>query len=309
MPWDKQPTPLTAYLLRRIQYFTNSFLPSRTSSLTNAATLRDVLDASIFFATSLGSRGSIGADFSPLLVPIFEDALVRIVTAPWIAGVAGLESTLQNARSSTTKGLVVPLPPDSSRESSEGTADADGSVRPPREMLAYPPLARVTNAILTGLNELRRCALPGTFCSLRSELKSTVTQTETVLKDHLRAVLRPGLRGDVKSMREIATELEEKFKQLFVPFWMEAVDLAMGLEKEKEDIVFEESDQDNGEVTDEMELKTDANIELAAKMMPENEATEVMSKNGATEVMSKNGATEMMPENEADETKEEESEI
>jgi len=249
MPWDRSPTPLTTYLLRRIQYFTDTFLPSRTSSLTSAATLRDVLDASVFFATSLGSRGSIGANFSPLLVPIFEDALIRIVTTPWNSGLTVLETSLFNSRMVfSAEGLLTLLPPEGNRLSGE---DVDShSLRPPREMLAYPPLARMTNAILTGVNELRRCALPGTFHVLQRELEVAISKTENLLKDHLRAVLRPGLRGDAKAIREAAAALEGAFDSTFREFWRMVLDVAMGLEVKMNDSIVSNIEEDkNNKVT------------------------------------------------------------
>ena len=73
---QRQPfTLLSMWLSRRVQHFLQS-LESQLAFVNNAATLRDVLDASNFFASSMGR---VGADFQCLLPPMFEDRIASIV--------------------------------------------------------------------------------------------------------------------------------------------------------------------------------------------------------------------------------------
>lgn len=52
-------------------------LTNQLSRINDCAILRDALDATVFFSTSMGR---IGADFQALLPPIFEPQLLYIVT-------------------------------------------------------------------------------------------------------------------------------------------------------------------------------------------------------------------------------------
>lgn len=180
-----------------------------------AAHLRDWMEATIFFASSMGR---LGADFTAYWIPdIFENALVHwIVHHCWIQqGVkpwqevcticqqinvatpliaasssgttssSGGGSTSGSGRSNNTTSMVVVVWSHSNAEEVEqmfqdfvvptqAEALLEQPLAPPRVLMQVPPLGRLVNAILMGLNELRRCLLPSAFPRLEQALEEQV---------------------------------------------------------------------------------------------------------------------------------------
>jgi hypothetical protein len=84
---------------------------------------------------------------------------------------------------------------------------------------------------LTGLNELRRCLLPGIFSKLRDALeKDFLLETKSILHAHERAVMTPGLRGEAVQLREVAKQMKEATKIIIFPYVRGAVELSLGNE-------------------------------------------------------------------------------
>ena len=177
---------LSMWTTRRIDTFLQDHIVAKClPSISDTATLRDALESVTFFATSMGR---VGADFSPLLQDIFQPCLVSIVTSHWSEGLNILENTLRVCRDT---GIASPLY--SNREIIQNEDEAAGGVAkdssaPPRQILSLPPLARVVNAFLIGLNELRRCLLPCTFPELRSYFrKEFIDKAKQILVQNERA--------------------------------------------------------------------------------------------------------------------------
>jgi hypothetical protein len=100
---------------------------------------------------------------------------------------------------------------------------------PPRQLMALPPLGRLVNACLMGLNELRRCLMPGIFSQLRTAVeKEFLLEVKNILHAHERAVMTPGLRGDATKLREIAKEMKNVTKTIVFPYVRGAVELSLG---------------------------------------------------------------------------------
>lgn len=275
---QRQPlTLLSMWLSRRIQHFLGS-LESQLAFVNNAATLRDVLDASNFFASSMGR---VGADFQCLLPPMFEDRIANIVMRRWSNGVNLLDVTLKVCREA---GLAGPL--SSTATTSEGRINevdngvhgahegsedysADmGTPTPPRRMLASPPLARFINAFLDGLNEARRCLLPGSSETLRRTSVEVFSSVDAILQANERVVLAPGLRGEAAKLRDAAARMRRDYATCVQPYLKMAVEVSIGsldylekdrnLENEKAAIVHAElvascSNDKNGETQTEDE--------------------------------------------------------
>jgi len=208
-----------------------------------AAILRDALEATSFFAVSMGR---IGADFQSRLAPIFEPRLVRIVTRCWEEGVASLNGTLAVCREA---GVATPLYNTSigTDDISTGglpTATANPEAidcTPPRTLLAHPPLARLVNSYLTGLNELRRCLLPNTFSLIQTSTASFLENCRATLTLNQRKVNTPGfLRGESIMLRKVAGELLEVFESVVVRYVNVVVCTALGVEIPVEWMVREE---------------------------------------------------------------------
>jgi conserved oligomeric Golgi complex subunit 8 len=219
---------LSMWTTRRILSFMK-LLSFEIQTMEDSASLRDALDASAFFAQSMGR---LGADFSSQLPPLFEERMVAIVLDHWNEGTAQLMETLKICRDA---GLASPLVSASAMAAEGGYLDGSDGVSssvmmpPPRQLTALPPLGRVVNACLMGLNELRRCLLPGVFCRLREALeKEFLLEIKNTLHAHERSVMTPGLRGEAVQLREVAKTMKEVTKSIVFPYLRGALELALG---------------------------------------------------------------------------------
>ena len=224
---------LSMWTSRRVHSFLK-IVAAELNMMEDSASLRDALDACVFFS---GSMGRLGADFTAQLPPLFEEKMLSIVLQNWKDGTTQLAETLKICRDA---GVVSPLV-SSAVVTSENTGggssdgiDASSSsamMPPPRQLMALPPLGRLVNACLTGLNELRRCLLPGIFSKLREALeKDLLLETKSILHAHERAVMTPGLRGEAVQLREVAKQMKEVTKTIIFPYLRGAVELSVGNE-------------------------------------------------------------------------------
>eukprot|EP00547_Thalassionema_nitzschioides_P004866 CAMPEP_0194199522 /NCGR_PEP_ID=MMETSP0156-20130528/512_1 /TAXON_ID=33649 /ORGANISM="Thalassionema nitzschioides, Strain L26-B" /LENGTH=547 /DNA_ID=CAMNT_0038924431 /DNA_START=23 /DNA_END=1669 /DNA_ORIENTATION=+ len=208
---------LSMWLTRRVQSFL-TMLSSSVNQMDDSASLRDALEACVFFSTSMGR---LGCDFTSMLLQIFEPKMVSLVVNQWKESVSSLEETLKVCRDAgvagplTSSSVVSKTPPASLEQ-------------PPRHLLSYPPLARLINAYLSGFNELRRCLLPGIFFTLRNELKRSLKTAKTSLETNQRAVNAPGLRGEATQLREVAETMITTFDTVVEPYLAGAFEVALG---------------------------------------------------------------------------------
>lgn len=225
---------LSMWITRRIHTFCNTLLASELASTDDAAALRDILDSSVFFATSMGR---IGADFTAILARMFETRMHSIIVMQyWKPGTDSLKEILKVCRDA---GVAHPLASsqtatmENDEDKDKTTLDMkqlDAPQPPPRKLLAFPPLARFVNAILAGLNELRRCLLPGIFTRLRQSLDQCIVDIVAELNVNERAVMKPGIigSGEFSALRKIATELKSKFKDIVDPYVRGSLEAALG---------------------------------------------------------------------------------
>jgi hypothetical protein len=225
---------LSMWTSRRVHSFLR-IVASELHTMEDSASLRDALDACAFFSSSMGR---LGADFTAQLPPVFEEKMLSIVLQTWKDGTTQLAETLKICRDA---GVVSPLISSAvmagdsavAGMSSEGVDASFPSAMmpPPRQLMALPPLARLVNACLNGLNELRRCLLPGMFSKLRDTLeKDFLLETKSILHAHERAVMTPGLRGEAVQLREVAKQMKETTKAIIFPYLRGAMELSLGNE-------------------------------------------------------------------------------
>jgi hypothetical protein len=223
---------LSMWISRRIHSFLR-IVAVQLNQMEESASLRDALDACVFFATSMGR---LGADFCAQLPPLFEEKMVAIVVHHWKEGTMQLTETLKICRDA---GVASPLVSTAAVVAENAAISHEAGdlstpslmMAPPRQLMVLPPLGRVVNAYLTGLNELRRCLLPGIFSRLRAALESDfLLEIKSILHAHERAVMTPGLRGEAVQMREISKQMKDMTKEIVFPYVRGALELSLGNE-------------------------------------------------------------------------------
>lgn len=243
-------------------------LAAQLGTMQDSASLRDALEASIFFASSMGR---LGADFTAQLPALFEPKLHGLVVSFWKDGTLQLSETLKVCREA---GVASPLVSHSAPTEAAlaSSTPLDEPQAPPRQLMALPPLARLVNAVLTGLNELRRCLLPGIFCSLRSSLEKVIGSVEKELQANERAVLAPGLRGEAKDLRELAARFKTVFSEIVEPYLRGSLEAALGNKEQAEHFhkILRENEKEPEEEVEEEEQPE----ELAQEEEDENPAPE-----------------------------------
>jgi len=227
---------LSMWTSRRIHSFLE-MLGSNINRMQDAASLRDALEACIFFSSSMGR---LGCDFTAQLAPLFEPKMASLVTSQWKDGVSQFEETLKVCRDA---GVATPLASTAATTTSTSNMSPD---QPPRQLLAVPPMARLVNSYLSGLNELRRCLLPGIFGPLRAEMKSSLASVKSALETNHRAVNAPGLRGEATELRESASQMIALWDSMVETYLRGALEVALGnfavakeLLKKEEEVVEE----------------------------------------------------------------------
>ncbi|MGK3755152.1 MAG: hypothetical protein ACI8RD_007461 [Bacillariaceae sp.] len=225
---------LSMWTSRRVHSFLK-ILSSQLQLMEDSGSLRDALDACVFFT---GSMGRLGADFTAQLPPLFEQKLLAIVLHNWKEGTNQLTETLKICRdagvasplfSSTVVASTSDNGGNGEGEENDSTSSSSVMMAPPRQLMALPPLGRLVNACLMGLNELRRCLMPGIFSQLRTAVeKEFLLEVKNILHAHERAVMTPGLRGDATKLREIAKEMKNVTKTIVFPYVRGAVELSLG---------------------------------------------------------------------------------
>lgn len=233
-------TPLlNMWTTRRIHSFLNLL---KQHNFVDSASLRDAWEASVFFATSMGR---LGADFSPLLGKLFSEKMIALVTASWNEGLSTLSETLQICHD---VGVAFPLVSSTIDTTTFNNTNMEDG-QPPRVLMKLPPLARLVNSFLVGLNELRRCLFPCLFGDLRKHVDEFLVQTLVILEQHDRAVRAPGLRGEATQLRETSFQLLEMMQQVVDPYVRGALELALGnIRAAKVLLETEQAQEDNVEI-------------------------------------------------------------
>lgn len=225
---------LSMWTARRIQTFLSTLSSNLATHVADTATLRDALDAASFFASSMGR---VGADFQPLLGPIFEPRLTEMIMGQWNDGLNGMVETLKACMDAGVSGPLVGTETSLSKDGNNAFGNADDGLEilqstrtpaPPRKLLALPPLARFLNVYLGGLNELRRCLLPGAFPAIRSAYSKLISDAKMALQANERSALTPGLRGEAARLREVASRMKVEFDNCLEPYMNECLEVALG---------------------------------------------------------------------------------
>ncbi|CAM9468553.1 unnamed protein product [Ectocarpus sp. 4 AP-2014] len=172
---------LSLWLLRRVSAFVEQ-LRGLLPLVEDGGLLRSLLEECMFFGASMGR---LGTDFRGLLVPVFEERVTGAAAAQWATASAEFVVTLRDVAAIEAAGgngaSLLHVPDRSTIATSRGgpanghgtsgasapAAEAerraalyggDGGIPPPpRSLMAFPPVARLLNLMLTSFNQLREC--------------------------------------------------------------------------------------------------------------------------------------------------------
>ncbi|CAN0133323.1 unnamed protein product, partial [Ectocarpus fasciculatus] len=176
---------LSLWLLRRVSAFVEQ-LKGLLPLVEDGGLLRSLLEECMFFGASMGR---LGTDFRGLLVPVFEERVSGAAAAQWAAASAEFVVTLRDVAAIEAAGgngaSLLHVPDRTTIATSRGgpanghggasgagaaaaaAAEAerraalyggDGGIPPPpRSLMAFPPVARLLNLVLTSFNQLREC--------------------------------------------------------------------------------------------------------------------------------------------------------
>ena len=161
---------LSAWIMSQIQKLLVD-LKSLLPFIDDGASLRSVLEQSLFFASRMGQ---VGCDFSGLLMPLFSDTVLLRVEEEWRTALSHFKSMISTERlvletDDFSREQIIPLYLRQDMNDADDQASASPlpmnrragqeDVPAPSDLLAFPPLAYLLNALLSGFNMIRECPI------------------------------------------------------------------------------------------------------------------------------------------------------
>lgn len=160
---------LSAWVMRQTQKLLSE-LRVLLPGIEDGASLRAVLEQSLFFSSRMGQ---VGCDFSGLVLPLFAKVVSDRILESWETSMSHFKIILTTERfvlesEEYSREQVIPLY--IRQELNEADDQAAASPMPvrrsgqedvpaPKGLLAFPPLAYMLNSLLAGLNLLRECPI------------------------------------------------------------------------------------------------------------------------------------------------------
>ena len=155
-------------------------------NIEEGASLRSVLEQALFIANRLGT---VGCDFTSLLLPTFKDVLYSKISSDWKSAFANFKCMLATERfvievENIQREQVIPLymtqdksnVDDSLVQTPSRSRNTD-DVKAPLSLMAYPPIAYLLNALLSSFNYLRECPLAIARDVIFSELSNILIES------------------------------------------------------------------------------------------------------------------------------------
>jgi conserved oligomeric Golgi complex subunit 8 len=226
------------------QYLTR--LEEGLADIRDGASLCTVLQQAMYCGQSLGR---VGADFRPVLAPLFEAAVMRVFNSHLSAALRQFEMMIEDQRwapvgstairndqmrnfncvhqgvSSAQQTLAGGIPKNSEQDTAVASnMDEDNIFEPPMALLDSPPLAVFLNGILAAFNELRSCAL----LSLTMKLGEKVSDTLLKAAECVSTIGGPGGAFLKRTDRLYFWAMYTSFRDLCVPHVARCLDHCMG---------------------------------------------------------------------------------
>lgn len=202
------------------------------------AVLESVLQQAMYCGQSLGR---VGADFRSALVPIFENAMMRIFSSHLNAALRQFEMMIEEQRwapvgssslrrnqfrndSHSASGILLSSNGDAVNQEG-GILSNSSTLDPPSAILDSPALSVFVNGILAGLNELRSCPM----VALGRRVAEKLTKTLLLAADHVHAVGGPGGIFLKRADRAYFSSTQVSLRDLCVPHLARCLDHCVGL--------------------------------------------------------------------------------
>lgn len=189
---------LFSWVSRRIAIYIKT-MEEQVPRLTEGGSLASVMDHAMYCGVSLGR---VGADFRPLLAPLFERAALNLFQDGVDSSNSALATLLENhtwvalptaAAAALHKAAAAAATPtlEETHDSAEitashggGEATEIGTTIPPASLIEYPPLAVYTNGMLSAFNELRHCAPLSLKSAVAESIGASLVEAARQLSQH-----------------------------------------------------------------------------------------------------------------------------
>jgi len=210
----------------------------------DCGSIANILEQAMYFGASLAR---VGADFRPLLVPIFVERICNLTDEYWHNAFKQAQSSIESGE----WGIPLPVPKvennlfrtakEKEKAKSEqqqqdeldlGSREERKDVEdltPPIDFLSFPVVSALVNGILMSFNELRSCASPFIGIRLGNELEKYLLEIPRSLRAYREG--RP---------EEVLRETQERFDELclllsrvFLPYVQKCFDNVFGMQHDQ----------------------------------------------------------------------------
>jgi len=184
----------------------NQFLTVLKQDLESGAqkqSLDSILSQAMYFGQSFGR---VGADFRLSLVPILSKAVLDVA-------LDHLEGSEQRFKQGIDQLALKAMPSSSNISTSSSELDSknpDQNLQPPLELLDFPPLAEVCNAILSSLNEIRLCSIMSLAPKLIQRIETILISCGQTLKDRESRFGKSSIETEKATFQKLVTIFAQK---------------------------------------------------------------------------------------------------
>jgi hypothetical protein len=175
---------LQSWVSRQISFLLEE-LRDTTLKLDDGASMRSIMEQCVFLASRLGS---VGCDFTSRCVNLFEEILLQRVKRDFNSVVQNFLLVLTHEKITfreESAEQLMPLYAQHDWDLTDLKSEIDGNVLSyPQLLLRFPPLAYLTNGLLSTLNFLRDCPLATLYEPTLQELFRVASTLVSHISEH-----------------------------------------------------------------------------------------------------------------------------
>ena len=189
---------LSAWVTQMVTRFQQD-LASALPMVEEGSGLRAILEQTLYFCDRLGQ---VGCDFTQVVLPLFENIQLDKLTMALEQATNTFDGLLRTERVTTvvegmSKEFRVPSFVKSHLQSSTSitpkTTTGVISTTPPSDLMNYPPLAHLLNAILEALNPVRECPIIRNGDKILTVLEETMSRMCAMVVSHASTLKTRGI--------------------------------------------------------------------------------------------------------------------